>query len=112
MKSSGSQYRSWCYVVDCVSAMFYVLLKGETMQAYNIADHQSNITIMELARMISRISGTKVVCEVPSDGEKAGYNTVTKSVFDTHKTEQLGWSISGTMEEKIQKTICVRQSMP
>ncbi len=46
MKSTGEQYRSWCYVVDCVSALLYILLKGETQQAYNIAD-ASSIFLLE-----------------------------------------------------------------
>ena len=46
MKSTGEQYRSWCYVVDYVSVLLlYILLKGETQQAYNIADASSNISI-------------------------------------------------------------------
>ena len=28
MKSDGSQYRSWFYVVDCVAALLYIMLKG------------------------------------------------------------------------------------
>ena len=30
LRSSGLQQRSWCYVVDCVFALLYVLLKGKT----------------------------------------------------------------------------------
>ena len=33
LKSTGLQYRSWCYVVDCASALLHILLKGETGQA-------------------------------------------------------------------------------
>lgn len=105
MKSTGSQYRSWCYVVDCVSALLYILLKGENGQAYNIADNSSNITIKELAEMIAKIGNRKVVMNLPSDGEKAGYNVVTKSIFATDKIEELGWNIDGNMTEKMIKTI-------
>ena len=45
MKSTGGQFRSWCYVVDCVSAILYVLLKGEKEQVYNIADSQSVVMV-------------------------------------------------------------------
>lgn len=105
MKSTGSQYRSWCYVVDCALALLYILLKGENGQAYNIADQNSNITIKELAEMIAQIGGQKVVMQLPSDAEKAGYNVVTKSLFSTKKVEALGWSVAGSMKEKMQSTI-------
>ena len=105
MKSDGSQYRSWCYVVDCVSALLHIMLKGESGQAYNIADASSNITIRELAEMIARIGNRKVITEAPSATEKAGYNPVTRSVFSTRKLEALGWSVKGCMEDKMRTTI-------
>lgn len=105
MKSTGSQYRSWCYVVDCVSALIYILLKGESGEAYNIADNNSNITIKELADIIAKIAGKKVLIELPNDIEKAGFNVVNKSVFSTTKLKNLGWSIKGSLIEKIACTI-------
>ncbi len=91
MKSTGEQFRSWCYVVDCVSGLLYVLLKGTSGEAYNIADDKSNISIRELAETIATISGRKVVIDQPDVDEKIGYNPVTKSVFSTEKLECLGW---------------------
>lgn len=105
MKSTGSQYRSWCYVVDCVSALLYILLKGENGQAYNIADESSNISIKGLAEMIARIGGKKVVMELPSDIEKTGFNVVTKSLFSTEKLQHLGWNVKSCMKEKMIRTI-------
>lgn len=106
MKSTGEQFRSWCYVVDCVSALLHILLKGENCQAYNIADENSNITIKELAEIIAKIGGRKVVIDLPDADEKRGFNVVTKSVFSTQKLESLGWGVLPyTMEEKMTSTI-------
>lgn len=105
MKSTGEQYRSWCYVVDCVSALLHILLKGKNGQAYNIADDSSNISIKALAEMIAAIGGKKVVMEVPSDNEKAGFNVVTKSIFSTEKLRGLGWNAKGRMIDKMTSTI-------
>lgn len=111
MKSTGSQFRSWCYVVDCVSALLYIMLKGENNQAYNIADENSNISIKDLAEMIAQISGKKVVIELPTDTEKAGYNVITKSIFSTKKLRNLGWTINGTMRSKLESTIQERKRL-
>lgn len=105
MKSTGCQYRSWCYVVDCASALMYIMLTGENGQAYNIADGTSNISIRDFAEMIAGIAGRKVVIDLPSDAEKAGFSVVTKSVFSTEKLESLGWRIEGKMKDKIFNTI-------
>jgi len=105
MKSSGQQFRSWCYVVDTVAALLYILLKGESGHAYNIADPTSKITISQLAEMIAGIGGRKVVRDVPSSLEKSSYNPVTQSVFVTDRLASLGWRIEGTMPEKMKRTI-------
>lgn len=91
MKSTGEQFRSWCYVVDCVSAILHILLKGEKGQAYNVADNNSNISIKELAETIAELGNRKVIIDIPSETERTGFNVVTKSVFSTEKLERLGW---------------------
>ena len=105
MKSTGEQFRSWCYVVDCVSALLYILLKGTSGEAYNIADSTSALTIKQLAEMLADIGHCKVIMDVPSNQEKTGYNPVTKSVFSIDKLERLGWKVSGTMKEKMTTTV-------
>jgi len=110
MKSAGTHYRSWCYVDDCVNALLYILLKGRSGEAYNIADKNSVVTIRELAEMIAHIAGRKVMMQVPSDDEKKGFTPIKRAMFDTTKLEALGWSVNGTMEEKLKSTIDVCRS--
>jgi len=105
MKSQGEQYRSWCYVVDCVSALLFILLKGKNGEAYNVADSSSNITIKELAEMIAAQNNKRVVINVPNEVERAGNNPVKKSLFSTTKLETLGWQVSGSMKDKMRRVI-------
>lgn len=105
MKSTGEQFRSWCYVVDCANGIMHVLLKGTNGEAYNIADEGSNVTIKELAEMIAKIGGKKVIIDLPSDVEKNGFNVVSKAVFSTDRLQSLGWCIAGSMIEKLSCTI-------
>lgn len=105
LKSTGSQFRSWCYSVDCAAALLYILLKGETCNAYNIADENSNISIRELAEMIARIGDRQVVFDLPSDVERNGYNPVSKSVFSAERLKSLGWQPAGTMSDDLEVTI-------
>lgn len=111
MKSKGEQFRSWCYVADSVRALLYILLKGESGEAYNIADATSNITIRQLAEMVAEMGQKHVIIDIPSDVEKKGYNPVTQSVFSTKKLEEIGWGITGNMREKVRHTVdeCKRQ---
>ena len=105
MKSMGEQFRSWCYVVDCVSALLHILLKGESGEAYNIADADSNISIRELAETIAAIGGQKVVIDLPNADEKRGFNPVTKSIFSTDKLESLGWKPKNHISTGMNNTI-------
>lgn len=105
MKSTGEQFRSWCYVVDCVSALLHILLKGEKSEVYNIADSNSNISIKELAETIASIGGKRVIIAMPDNEEKRGFNIVSKSLFDTEKLKKLGWQIKGSLNIKMKNII-------
>ena len=91
MKSKGEQIRSYCYVLDCVSSVFTVLLNGQTRVAYNISNPNSVCSIYELAGCIAKHSGKQVVCEEATDKEKSGYNLMNNSSLDSSLIEALGW---------------------
>lgn len=105
MKSTGEQKRSWCYVVDSVSALLHILLNGKNGEVYNIADPHSNVSIRELAEMIADIGGKKVVMDLPDVEEKKGFNVVTKSVFSIDKIVLLGWMPVSEIQRKLVCTI-------
>lgn len=105
MKSTGEQFRSWCYVVDCVSALLHILLKGECGEAYNIADDKSNISIKELAEIVAETGGKEVVIDAPEATEKKGFNVVKKSVFATDKIKFLGWTTHDSIKENLRKCV-------
>ena len=50
MKSSGTQIRSYCYMLDAASAILTVLIKGQSADAYNISNEESVISIREMAQ--------------------------------------------------------------
>ena len=104
LKSDGLQFRSWCYVVDCCSALLYILLKGFSGEAYNIADENSNLTIREFASRIAAIKGRDVTFHAPSQNEIVGFNPVSQSLFDTTKIRGLGWSVDGDIDTKLKHT--------
>ena len=91
MKSAGSQIRSYCYVVDCASAIITVLLNGEPGKAYNISDPTSVVSIRQLAEKIAECAGRAVVFESPSDEEQKGYNLMDNSSLDASPLLKMGW---------------------
>lgn len=105
MKSAGMQMRSYCYVVDCVSAIMTVLLNGASGSAYNISNSSSVVTIRELADTIAECAGRKVVFENPSDEEKKGYNLMFNSSLDSTMLENLGWDGLFSLRNGVAHTI-------
>ena len=91
LKSEGNQYYSYQYVADSVSGLLTVLLRGESGEAYNIADVSGDITLRDLAGLISERAGRKVVFDLPSAVESAGFSKATKARLDGGKLKSLGW---------------------
>lgn len=109
MKSTGELVRSHCYVIDAASAILYVLVYGESGQAYNIADKSSVCSIAELAGVIAKTAGTRVEFDLPSEVEKAGYSGVNQAILNPDKLERLGWKAQTSLESGIKKTLEIMQ---
>ncbi|MCR5794286.1 MAG: NAD(P)-dependent oxidoreductase [Solobacterium sp.] len=105
MKSAGAQLRSYCYTMDCASAILTVLLEGENGNAYNISNPQSICTIREIAEALAEAGGTEVVFENPSDLEKKGYNMMSNSALDSKKLESLGWKPAFDLKAGAERTV-------
>ena len=101
LKSEGKQVRSYCHVDDCASALLYILLKGESGEAYNIANRESILSIRELAEMIAHMASVKVIQDIPSAQESKGYSKVQRAVLDPSKLEKLGWKPEFSIKEGI-----------
>lgn len=91
LKSRGEQVYSFAHGADAVCGILWVLLAGETGQAYNLGSRQSDIMQKDLAQLIADYAGTNVVFDLPSETERRGYSTATKALLDGSKLEALGW---------------------
>lgn len=107
LKSAGTQFYSYTYVTDAVSGLLTVLLCGECGEAYNIADDASDIMLKDLASLIAKTAGRKVVFELPDSKESAGYSKATKARLESTKLQQLGWHAHYNIEEGIQRTVSI-----
>ncbi len=110
LKSDGSQYYSFAYVADAVAGILTVMLKGETGEAYNIADEKCDGTLKQAASICAREGGREVVFELPDETEKAGYSTATVARLDGKKIRGLGWRPLYDFEGGLTRTISVLRS--
>lgn len=91
LKSSGNQLRSYCYSLDCASAILTVLINGRNCNAYNISNMDSICSIRDLAERFAKICNQKVIFSNPSDAEKKAFNQMENASLDAKKLYELGW---------------------
>lgn len=111
LKSAGTQYYSYTYVVDAVAGLLTVLLKGECGEAYNIADIESDIMLKDLAAIIAEMAGKEVVFELPDEVEAAGYSKATKARLDGSKLQALGWIAKYDIKSGMERTIRILKEL-
>lgn len=91
MKSKGDQLRSYCYCLDCASAILTILIKGQTGCAYNISNPESVVTIKEMAEYLAKAGGVSLIQQLPTETELRMFNPMSNSSLESSLLSALGW---------------------
>ena len=108
IKSAGTAIRPFCYIADATAAFFIILLKGKNGNAYNVSNPNCMVSVMELAKIISRLfpeKGLKI-----EKGKKPAQKDYMQSKIksqnpDISKLLKLGWKPKFSIEEGFSRTI-------
>lgn len=90
LHTTGESARPYCYTTDAVSAILYILFKGQKGNVYNVANENTYISARDMAEFV-RVNfnpSIKVRVELNND---MGYAPVTKLNLSTEKLKGLGW---------------------
>ena len=93
LHSDGMTSRPFCYITDSTRAFFTILLKGKSGNAYNVANPEQNIKIIDLANLLIDMFPEKnLKVKLYSDVEN-GYipSKITEQLPSIEKIKQLGW---------------------
>ncbi len=88
--TEGLSAKPYCYTTDAVSAVLYMLLKGQKGEAYNVANKDSYISIRDMANMLRDYLNSNISVAI-CPKEDQGYAPQTKLKLNTKKIEALGW---------------------
>lgn len=90
LHTRGELRRCYCYTIDAISAILFILLDGQNGEAYNVANDETYMSIMEMADYLCEHfgKGSKPVIQLQ---EGLGYSPTTKLRLATEKIRQLGW---------------------
>ncbi len=105
MKSDGAQIRSYCYCLDCASAILKVLLSGEKCHAYNISNPDSIISIKEMAEILTKTAEVQLRMEIPTEEERKAFNPMSNSSLESTSLLNIGWRGCFNAEEGFLHTV-------
>ena len=106
LKSTGEAKRAFCYITDAISAILYVITKGNVGEAYNIANETEEIAIKDLANlMVDLYSEYKLEVKYVINDNPNAYTNFKRVGLDTTKIEKLGWKPKINLKSGIIKTV-------
>jgi UDP-glucuronate decarboxylase len=104
--SDGSAIRNFCYVGDFIIGLFYVILKGNNGEVYNLSSEEE-LSIKQLAEdLVSKVFPEKKLSVVyktnPNDYLRVNFNKTTVS---TEKARKLGWKLKFNIKDGMRRTV-------
>lgn len=90
LHTKGESAKPYCYTIDAVCAILYLLFEGKDSEAYNVANSDTFISIRDMAELLVKQFGIKSKLVIDKK-DNMGYAPVTRLKLDTTKLEALGW---------------------
>ena len=90
LHTTGEAARPYCYTTDAVSALLYILLKGENGEAYNVANEETYISARGMADYLKKNFNSDIDVRVELN-DNMGYAPATKLQLSSDKLRELGW---------------------
>lgn len=101
--TTGEEIRSWCFIDDFIGGITLALESPKSIgEIYNIGNPEATLTVMELAKMIIKIAGSKSKIVF----HKRHYPDVQLRIPSIDKAKkQLGYEPKFDLEEGLARTI-------
>lgn len=109
--SDGSPTRTFCYVADAVIGYYKILLSGGSGEAYNIGSESPEISIRELAELLSSVGREhfdykgQVVRSVSQERDYLTDNPQRRCPSIAKARAELGFEPEVTLEDGLRRTL-------
>lgn len=103
LHTTGESARPYCYTVDAILAMLYILLRGKPGEAYNVANNTTFISALDLAKFIQRNYCPHI--SVKMKLQDTCYAPTSRLPLSTEKLESLGWQPHYSLHDIISRLI-------
>lgn len=102
----GQQTRTFCYISDAIAGFLKVLLSSKNGEVYNVGNDKNEITIYNLAKLVSKIFDNKIKLEKVRYPKNYPQNEPKRRRPDLTKIKkQLNYSAKIQLEEGLKRTI-------
>lgn len=91
LHTDGRSARAYCYITDAISAILYILLRGEDGEAYNVANEDTYISARDLAYKIAELVNPNINIKFDIK-DNMGYAPTSYVDLSTEKIRILGWN--------------------
>ena len=105
LKGTGEKVRSYVYTLDCASAIITVMLYGDSLNAYNISNPDSVVSIKEFATQMATEANVDLKCEMTDTVIDKSGNLMDNSSVDSKKLLSLGWKPYYNLEKGVKSTL-------
>lgn len=105
LKTKGFSEGNYVNSIDCIAALLLLLAKGESGQAYNVANEESHGTIREVAELaIHALGGKESHVVIDEDiSNSSGYAPDVHLRLSSAKLRALGWEPLYCLEASFQQ---------
>ena len=104
LHTTGESARPYCYTTDVVSAILFILLKGLSGEAYNVANEDTYISARGMAEYLKKHFNSTINIRIELS-EDMGYAPVTKLRLSSGKLRNLGWKPRCGLREMFERLI-------
>jgi len=104
LHTTGEAARPYLYTTDAVSALLYIMLKGEAGEAYNVANEDTYISARGMAEYLRQYVNPSISVHFEIK-DNMGYAPVTKLRLSAQKLMALGWQPRYGLKEMFEKLI-------
>lgn len=104
LHTTGESAKPYCYTMDAISAILYIMLKGQSGETYNIANPDTYISICDMAEYLKLHFNPSINVRVELN-DKMGYAPVTKLHLSAKKLMALGWQPQYSLKDMFERLI-------
>lgn len=105
LHTTGEAARPYCYTTDVVSAILYILLRGKSGEAYNVANENTYISARGMAEYLKENFNPNINVRIELKNNM-GYAPSTKLRLSAEKLMGLGWKPNHDLKDIFDRLIC------